>query len=253
MKPKIPLATALTPDGSTMVLFKHDRDYTISVDREDLMLSREHESELELARLGCARIAEQRDARVLIGGLGLGYTLRQTLDMLQPGASVVVAELMPEVVRWNRDFLGELTNHPLRDPRVRVEICDVAAHMRSSPATYDAILLDIDNGTTAVTDRCNDRLYSRQGIELCMNALHAKGCLAVWAAAIDTRFERRLRQEHLHVRRFHVRAHRTSRSRSRCIWVASRQLRSLPDRACAAMPLREPMRSSDSGRDADRV
>lgn len=229
MKPNIPVAEARTPDGSRMVLYKHDRDFVIAVDRQDLMLSRAHESELELARLGCARIAKHRNPAVLIGGLGMGYTLRQTLDLLQPKATVIVAELIPEVVGWNRDYLGGLTGHPLRDRRVTVQVCDVADLIRRSPGSFDAILLDIDNGTTAVTDARNDELYSLEGIRSCMNALHAKGCLAIWSACVDTQFERRMSREPLHMRRFRVPAHKGGKARSRCIWVASEDPRSLPD------------------------
>jgi spermidine synthase len=222
MKPRIRIASTTSPDGSEVVLHQHDGDFTISVDRHELMLSRAHESEQELARLGCARIAQHRNPAVLIGGLGMGYTLRQALDLLPPQAAVVVAELLPEVVRWNRDYLGELNRHPLRDPRVEVRICDVARLIRGSPGTFDAILLDIDNGTSAITDAGNDRLYSRQGIRSCMDALHAKGCLAIWSAFVDLPFERRLRQEQLAMRRVRVPARMGGKSRNHCIWLVSR-------------------------------
>ena len=125
MKPIEQLATAKAPDGGQLVLSRHDGDYSISVDRQELMTSRQHESELELARLGCANLTESRNPNVLIGGLGMGYTLRQALDMLQPKASVVVAELIADVVAWNRNILGELAGHPLHDKRVVVKTCDV--------------------------------------------------------------------------------------------------------------------------------
>ena len=222
MKPRIQIAATRTPDGSEVVLYRHDRDFTITVDRQELMMSRAHESELALARIGCARVAGHRNPRVLIGGLGMGYTLRQALDMLKPDATVVVAELLPEVVRWNHDYLGDLTGHPLRDRRVAVRIGDVAGLIRASPNAFDALLLDIDNGTSAVTDAGNDRLYTREGIRSCLGALHAKGCLAVWSAFRDVRFERRLRQERLHVRQFRVAARQGGKTRSCGIWLASR-------------------------------
>jgi spermidine synthase len=205
-----------------MVLFEHDGEFTITVDHQDLMLSRAHESEFELARLGCARVAGQPGPSVLIGGLGMGYTLRQTLDLLGAKATVVVAELVPEVVRWNREYLGALTNHPLRDPRVAVKVTDVADVIRQSPGAFDAVLLDVDNGPNAMTDVRNDQLYSREGIRSCIGALRAKGCLAVWSAVFDAPFERRLRQEHLHVRYHRVPAHQGAKAYHCCIWVAER-------------------------------
>jgi len=228
MKPTIQIATAKTPDGEVLALYRHDADFSIKVNRQELMTSRAHESELALARLGCARLTSQRNPKVLIGGLGMGFTLRQTLDLLQPGATVVVSELIPDVVVWNRDFLGELNRHPLRDPRVALKIGDVVELIRKSEQAFDAILLDVDNGPEALTSAGNDRLYSREGIETCMRALHAKGCLSIWSGSIDNAFEHRLRQANLCFRRFHVAAYQGGKARSRCIWVISRDPRSLP-------------------------
>ena len=121
MKSRIKLATAPTPDGGEMVLYQHDRDFSIEVNGQDLMHSRQHESELALARLGCAHLADCKAPAILIGGLGMGYTLRQALDMLGPEARVTVGELMEDVVRWNREFFGELNGRPLEDNRVVVE------------------------------------------------------------------------------------------------------------------------------------
>ena len=146
MKPTIRLASTTTPDGQELVLSKHDRDYYISLSKYTLMTSREQESELELARLGCRRLSGRPHPQVLIGGLGMGFTLRQTLSLLPAKAKVTVAELIPEVVVWNRDFLGELTQHPLRDQRVVVKNDDVRAVIRVAKDIYDAILLDVDNG-----------------------------------------------------------------------------------------------------------
>ncbi len=228
MKPTIRLAKTRTPDGNELVLHEHDGDFVITVSRLELMNSREHESELELARLGCARIAEHRNPTVLIGGLGMGYTLRAALDMLPPQASVIVAELVPDVVRWNRDFLGRLTQHPLRDRRVTVVTGDIVKHLLGAAKTYDAILLDIDNGPAAMTDRSNGRLYSERGIQLCIDAMHAKGTLAIWSATPNRPFERRLRGAGLHVRFFQVPAYRGAKGRWRWIWVSSPSLESLP-------------------------
>jgi len=215
-----------------MVLSRHDRDFFISVNGRQLMTSREHESELELARLGCEKISRRPRPAVLIGGLGMGYTLRQTLDLLPPGARVVVAELMPDVVRWNQEFLGELADHPLRDSRVTVESCDVAQVIRSAAggqAAFDAILLDVDNGPGAMTYAGNDGFYGPVGIGAAMQALRPGGCLAIWSVDVDPRFEGRLRREGLKVRHFRVRAYAQAKNRSRCIWVVAQDARALPE------------------------
>ncbi len=216
-----------------MVLYQHGQDFTIRVGHEDLMMSTAHESERELARLGCARIGGRPSPSVLVGGLGMGYTLRQTLDMLPPHSTVVVSELLSEVVRWNHAYLGGLTGHPLRDPRVAVRIGDVADVIRESPATFDAVLLDVDNGPNAVTDVRNDRLYSREGIQSCIRSLRPTGSLAVWSATFDAPFEDRLRNEKLHIRCFRVPAHPGGNAYHCCIWLASRDRLALPCSASA--------------------
>ena len=241
LKTRIQLATTHAPDGSLLALYQHGSDFIITVDRQDLMVSRAHESERELARIGCAHVAGHRRPTVLIGGLGMGYTLRQTLDMLGSRATVVVAELLPAIVQWNHDHLGALTNHPLRDHRVVLKVDDVATVIRQSPGVFDAILLDIDNGPHAITDVRNDQVYSPAGIQACVNALRAGGCLAVWSAFFDAPFERRLRQEHLHVRSFRVPAHRGSGSCHCCIWVASRDRSSTVNRLPGRQTRRAPL------------
>jgi len=214
-----------------LALVQHDADFSMKVGCQELMTSRAHESELELARLGCARIAARQNPTVLIGGLGMGYTLRQTLDLLQPDATVVVSELISDVVQWNRDFLGHLTNYPLRDPRVVLKVCDVMSLIQQSEHAFDAIMLDVDNGPEALTAAGNDRLYSRQGLQACMRALHAKGCLAVWSGAIDNTFERRLKAENLFFRLFHVPVYKGGKALARCIWLIASDPRSLPPEA----------------------
>jgi spermidine synthase len=131
---------------------------------------------------------------VLIGGLGMGFTLRATLDLLPPDATVVVAELVPEVVEWNHGPLGPLAGRPLEDKRVRIETRDVAITLRSSPGRFDAVLLDVDNGPAALTASDNAWLYDDQGIAAALDALKRDGVLAVWSAREDRKFERRLRQ-----------------------------------------------------------
>lgn len=228
MKPRVKIATNQTPDNGEMALYRHDRDFTITVNGEDLMLSRHHESELELARLGCAHLAGRRDASILIGGLGMGYTLRQALDLLGPGAQVVVGELMDAVVDWNREFLGELNGHPLADKRVVLKVGDIVELVSRSENMFDAILLDIDNGPGAMTVTGNSRLYDYQGIWACRRALRKKGCLAVWSAGPSKDFEMLLMDCGFHVRRYRVPAHRGAKSDSRFVWVASDSMSLLP-------------------------
>jgi spermidine synthase len=222
------MATARTPDGGEMVLYQHGRDFSIQINGQDLMLSRQHESELELARLGCAHLADRKAPRILIGGLGMGYTLRQALDMLSPRAQVVVGELLGAVVEWNRDFFGELNGHPLGDERVDLKTGDIAELISRSRSRFDAILLDIDNGPGVMTDSGNRRLYGREGILACRRALRKQGCLAVWSAEPSKKFEQLLMSCSFHVRRFRLSAYKGSKSQSRFVWVASEDKVILP-------------------------
>lgn len=228
MIPTVTLATAQTPDGSDMVLYQHDTSFCIRIDGHVLMDSKQNESELALARLGCAHLDDRRDSVVLIGGLGLGFTLRQCLDMVDRHASIVVSELMPTVIRWNREYLGGLTDHAMRDKRVKVKQIDVLELLYAADGEYDAILLDIDNGPSAMTDSSNCRLYDKDGVAACVKALKPRGCLSVWSASPDKRYERMLQRAGLHVHLYAVPAYKGSRSQSRYVWVASRDKRLLP-------------------------
>jgi spermidine synthase len=211
-----------------MVLFQHDESFFIRVDGEILMHSRQHESELALARLGCAHLADEPEPSVLIGGLGLGYTLRQCLDMVSPKASVTLCELMPAVIEWNREYLGLLAGFPLSEKRVRVKQEDVVAHLARHRGAFDAILLDVDNGPSAMTDAGNSRLYGRQGIERCCRALKPRGCLAVWSAEPSKPYEQALVRAGLAVRRYRAPAYKGAKAESRFIWVASQDAAQLP-------------------------
>ena len=217
-----------TPGGSKMALYLHDGAYSIRVDGRVLMNSRQHESELELARLGCSHLAGRKDGAVLIGGLGLGYSLRRCLDLVGPAASVTVCELMAEVIDWNREHLGSLTDHPLRDPRVRVEQTDVVALLSRRKRAFDAILLDIDNGPSALADGGNRRLYGRRGIGLCRAALTDTGCLAVWSVEPDKAYEEALVRAGFSVRRHRVPAYKGSKSQSRFVFLAANNPAVLP-------------------------
>jgi spermidine synthase len=193
VKPWELLGETRTPDGSLLALTRRDREYVILADGKPLMSSLMHGSEEALATLACARARTLDAPCVLVGGLGMGFTLRATLDLLPPDATVIVAELVPAVVEWNRGPLGPLANHPLKDPRVRVDASDVAATLRASRDRFDAVLLDVDNGPAAFTSSENAGLYDDRGLAATRAALKAGGVLAVWSAWEDRKFEQRLR------------------------------------------------------------
>ena len=191
MKPWEILALARTPDGSSLELRRHDRDYVIHAAGYDLMTSRMHGSEDAMMAIACPH--PRGAARVLVGGLGMGYTLRGVLDLLPEDGEAVVGELVPEVVEWNRGPLGPLAGHPLDDPRVEVVLGDVSRIIRESDGQFDAILLDVDNGPGAPTQRGNSRLYTPAGLAAARRALRPRGGLAIWAIDNERGFERRLR------------------------------------------------------------
>jgi spermidine synthase len=200
------LDRAYTPDGTELTLNRHPSELAILADGEILMSSRMHGSEDALATLGCYRAKALDAPRVLVGGLGMGFTLRAALDCLPSSASVIVAELVPAVVEWNRGVLGDLAGHPLDDRRVVVEHCDVAVTLRRGAGQFDAVLLDVDNGAISLTTASNDRLYDRHGVAAAKAALTPDGVLAVWSAGNERLFERRLRADGFRVERKSVRA-----------------------------------------------
>jgi len=157
------------------------------------MSSLMHGSEEALATLACPHLRAVDEPSVLIGGLGMGFTLRATLDLLPQDASVTVAELVPDVVEWNRGPLGPLAGHPLKDKRVQVDVRDVAITLRSAHAQFDAVMLDVDNGPEALTSTSNNRMYDNQGIATAYASLKPLGVLAIWSAREDRKFEQRLR------------------------------------------------------------
>jgi spermidine synthase len=228
MKPHLKLATALTPDGGTMELYQHDHDFTIRINGQELMSSRQHESEEEMARLGCAHLIGRKAPCVLIGGLGMGYTLRQTLDILGPDARVVVSELLADVVNWNREYLKELNGQALEDKRTEIINGDVLGLISKSSSRFDAILLDVDNGPHWMTDSGNQRLYSSAGIQTCRRALRKQGSLAIWSTGPSKDFEQLLMRCGLQVRSFRVNAYPGKRPKSHFIWVAAEEGSILP-------------------------
>ena len=193
MKPFELLAQALSPDATVIKLVRRDDEFIILADGAILMSSRVHGSEDALATFTCKRVRTLQQPCVLIGGLGMGFTLRATLDLLPQQATVVVAELLPAVVEWNRGPLGPLANHPLRDKRVSVVTEDVFAILNTRRDHFDDVLLDVDNGPSAFTASDNAALYDHRGIAAVHAALKTEGVLAVWSAHHDRKFEQRLR------------------------------------------------------------
>ncbi|MDQ3069686.1 MAG: hypothetical protein M3R55_08155 [Acidobacteriota bacterium] len=206
MKPWQVLGETSTPDGGAMRLTKRDTEFVILVDGKPLMSSRMHGSEEALAALSCVDARARKRPHVLVGGLGMGFTLRATLDLMPPGATVTVAELIPAVVEWNRGVLGPLAGDPLTDPRVRIELADVGDVLRRRRAAFDAILLDVDNGPESFTSAPNGALYDNAGVAAAHAALKDAGTLAVWSAWEDRKFEQRLRHYGFEVKVERVRA-----------------------------------------------
>ena len=197
--------------GSTNILSLHARgeELIINVDGDLLMSSRQHTSEDQLAHMALAMLpeAQRLQARVLIGGLGMGFTLAAALADLGPQGQAVVRELVPAVVTWNEGILGPLAGHPLRDPRTVIEVGDVQAAIRGQTAAWDAVLLDVDNSPRGLTRRSNDGLYDRAGLAAARKALRPGGVLAVWSGERDDAFTQRLKQAGYAVEVRTVRAH----------------------------------------------
>ena len=224
MKPWELLGETRTPGGTLLTLSRHDREYLILADGKPLMSSRMHGSEEALAALACRHVQAVEQPNVLIGGLGMGFTLRATLDLLPPDAIVTVAELVPAVVEWNRGPLGPLAGDPLKDSRVRVEVGDVAVLLRANAAErrpFDAIILDVDNGPKAFTVSDNAGLYANQGIAAARLALRPGGVVAVWSAWDDRRFVQRLRYAGFDVKVERVRARLKKGGPRHTIFLAS--------------------------------
>lgn len=216
------LGTATIPDtDKELRLYQAGERFFIMIPgRGDLMGSRMHGSEEALAKLACEGLGDNRKPRLLIGGLGMGFTLAAALDVLGRGAEVVVAELVPEVVAWNRDLIGAVAGHPLADRRSRVYVGDVADLIRREPSGFDAILLDVDNGPEALVRRENDWLYGPAGLRAARRALRRGGALAVWSASADRAFSKRLKQAGFDVSEHVVRPHRAGKGSRHHIWVA---------------------------------
>ncbi|MEO6225524.1 MAG: spermidine synthase [Sphingomicrobium sp.] len=220
MKVRELLATAQIPGGEELRLFRRDRDYMIVLDRNELMNSRMSGSEEQLAALTIARLRNGTNPRLLIGGYGMGFTLRAALAVLPAGASVVVAELVPDIIAWARGPMAELTAGCLDDSRVSVVEGDVAAVIAAARGTYDAILLDVDNGPDGLTRTGNDGLYSASGLAAAKAALVRDGIFAIWSASDDPAFTRRLNANGFAATPTKVRARPNGKGPQHTIWLA---------------------------------
>jgi spermidine synthase len=218
------LGEAPIPDSDRVLSLHRDKDdfYIHVTGGGELMSTRRHGSEDALGRVPCQRLDQLESARVLIGGLGMGFTLAAALNELGPEAEVTVAELIPEVVEWNRDSLGEPSGRPLDDPRTQVHIGDVAELFGRQKNYFDIIALDVDNGPDGLTQSSNDWLYSMPGIIAAQQALTPKGMLAYWSAGQDPAFHDRLRCSGFLVEEIVVHAHGKKGARH-FIWLASLQ------------------------------
>jgi spermidine synthase len=215
-------STRIPGNDEELRLYKRDKEFSILVNGCEVMNSRAHGSEDALAELACAAITDHLCPRVLIGGLGMGYTTSAALRQLGAESQVVVAELLPAVVKWNRGPLAELAGYPLRDHRVTVREVDIAQILQQAERhAYDAILLDVDNGPKSLIRKDNTWLYTRAGLKAAFAALRPAGVLAIWSAGPEPAFTKRLRQVGFKVNEVRVRARGNAGGRH-MIWLAVR-------------------------------
>ncbi len=239
MIPWVLLDTAEVPDGEGVLrLMRRGAEFSILSGANELMNSRQGGSETALATLALARAGTRPDAQILIGGLGMGFTLRAALAELGPEARVTVAELVPAVLTWARGPLAEIFEGSLTDPRLALHEGDVAGLIGASRSAYDAILLDVDNGPGGIGRAANDRLYSMAGLQAVRTALRPGGVLAVWSAGANADFARRLGRCGYAVEEAPVRANQKGRGARHVIWIAS---------AAAAEPVRQAQPKSRKG------
>lgn len=222
MKPYNKLAETLTPEGESLELYEHDGSYFISSNGQRLMTSLAHGSEEELARMACQPLRGAKQPKVLIGGLGMCFTLSAAVESLpQKGATFVVAELTEAILEWNQTYMKDLHNGLLDDPRVVVKIKPVQKIMAEANAEYGAIMLDVDNGPSAFHGENNDSIYTLEGIHMAKNALKEGGILAVWSAYSDPKYTKLLRKAGFDVSVVEVpAAHKGRKNRLHTIWLA---------------------------------
>lgn len=219
---------AEVPGGEgEVILRKRGTEFSIRTAATELMNSRVHGSEDALAELTCQRILRKTGRRILIGGLGMGYTLASALQHSGGDSLVTVAELIPAVVRWNRDHLGHLAGNPLDSGRVSIQQEDVAETISREKSAWDAILLDVDNGPDGLTRKANDRLYGLSGLKNAFLALRAGGILSVWSSGTGKQFTSRLEQCHFQTEMVTVRARKPGKGARHTIWLATKPVTSI--------------------------
>ncbi len=224
MIPRELIGTAQVPGGEELRLYRRGADFMIVLDRNELMNSRMSGSEKALATMTIERLAGRKQRHLLIGGYGMGFTLRAALGLLDAGAHITLAELLPEIIDWAEGPMAELTDGCLDDPRLALVECDVIELIEDGRGTYDAILLDVDNGPDGLITPRNNRLYSAKGLSAAMNALKPGGILAVWSAAPDEAFTRRLRSAGFAVEEIAVKARENGKGPRHVIWFATRRV-----------------------------
>ncbi len=224
MKPFRNLARTRTPDGSNFTLHEHDGEYFLKLNGRQLMSTTSTASELLLAQLPCDGLRGRADTCVLIGGLGLGFSLQRTLDLVGRHARVQVAELLPEVVAWNRQFLREVNGRLLDDRRVEMVTADVFDVIRRAPpAAYDAILLDVDNGPTSMVQPGNSRIYNRRGLHAIARSLKIGGKVAFWSAVPEPAFVQSLACAGFKAEAHPAKSHERAKRDAHMIYLAERQ------------------------------
>ena len=216
------LDKAQVPGGGELRLMRRGAEFSIKLGTQELMNTRLSATEQALATIGCAKIKDRKRPHILIGGLGMGFTLRAALTVLGKQAHIVVAELVPAVVTWARGPMKKLSGDCLTDPRVRIHEGDVGELIRSARSAYDAILLDVDNGPEGMTRKSNDRLYDLKGLHAAYAALRPGGVLAVWSSAPHAKFTARLRKTGFAVVENPVRAKGPQGGAQHFIWTATR-------------------------------
>lgn len=220
MKPRELLATAQIPGGDELRLYKRDTDFIIALGGNELMSSRLSGSEEALALLTCDRLQNQESPHLLIGGYGMGFTLRAALARLGPQARFTVVELIPDIIEWARGPMADLAANCLDDPRVELIMRDVSRAIAATGRRFDAILLDVNNGPDGLVREENNHLYSLLGLQEAKRALKPGGVLAIWSAAPDERFARRLKHAGFQVEEVMVRAGRGGKGARHVIWFA---------------------------------
>ncbi|AJA09927.1 hypothetical protein SKP52_15240 [Sphingopyxis fribergensis] len=220
MKIRELIGTAEVPGGDELRLYRRGDDFIIAIDRNELMSSRMSGSEEALATMTCDRLRSTKAASLLIGGYGMGFTLRAALGVLGADAKIAVAELVPGIIEWARGPMAELAAGCLDDPRVELILGDVSKAIGAATRRYDAILLDVDNGPDGLTREANEGLYSATGLATAKAALRPGGILAIWSAAPDARFTRRLTAAGFQVEEVGVRARSNGKGPRHVIWFA---------------------------------